>query len=102
MTLTSKGEEPMTSVALTEAADVILSFGAAMMRAGNTASRSREWIEVVARKLGFEAVSVSLSLDSITVSLRRSGILATAMREIGPPGINAIKIAALERLAKTA
>jgi uncharacterized membrane protein YjjP (DUF1212 family) len=73
-----------------------------MMRAGNTASRTREWTEVVARELGFDAVSISLSLDSITVSLSRSGVRTTAMREIGPPGINAIRIAALEHLAKTA
>jgi uncharacterized membrane protein YjjP (DUF1212 family) len=101
MTLVSKREDQTTSAALTEAADVVPSFGASMMRAGNTASRTREWVEVVARKLGFDAVSVSLSLDSITASLRQSGVRATTMREIGPPRINAIRIAALERLAKT-
>jgi uncharacterized membrane protein YjjP (DUF1212 family) len=102
MTLISKMEDHTTSAAPTEAADVALSFGASMMRAGNTASRTREWVGVVARKLGFDAVSVSLSLDSITASLRRSGTWTTTMREIGPPGINAIRIAALEQLAQTA
>jgi len=101
MTSSSKGEDHC-SAALTEAADVVLSFGASMMRAGNTASRTSEWVEVVARKLGFDAVSLSLSLDSITASLHRSGAQTTAMREIGPAGINAIRIAALEQLAKTA
>jgi hypothetical protein len=49
MTLVSKREDQATSAAVTEAADVVLSFGASMMRAGNTASRTREWVEVVAR-----------------------------------------------------
>jgi uncharacterized membrane protein YjjP (DUF1212 family) len=101
MTLIAKGED-QSSAALTEAADVVLSFGALMMRAGNTASRTREWVEVLAPKLGFDAVSIGLSLDNITASLRRSGAWTTTMREIGPSGISAIRIAALERLARTA
>jgi hypothetical protein len=33
-----------------EALDVLLQFGALMLRSGNTAARTREWIEVMARK----------------------------------------------------
>jgi uncharacterized membrane protein YjjP (DUF1212 family) len=80
--------------------DVLLAFGALMMRAGNTATRTREWIGVTARTMGFEAISISLSLDSITASVRRSGECVTAVREIGPPGINVWRIAELEQLAK--
>ena len=80
--------------------DVLLAFGALMMRAGNTAARTREWMGVTARKMGFEAISISLSLDSITASVRRSGERVTAVREIGPPGINVWRIAELEQLAK--
>ncbi len=72
-----------------------------MLRSGNTAARTREWIEVVARKMGFDSVAVSLSLDAITASVRRAGERTTAMREIGPPGINAWRIGELERLART-
>jgi uncharacterized membrane protein YjjP (DUF1212 family) len=71
-----------------------------MLRAGNTAARTREWIEVIAHKMGSDVVSVSLSLDNITASVRRSGEWVTRTREIGPPGINAWRIAELERLAK--
>jgi uncharacterized membrane protein YjjP (DUF1212 family) len=81
--------------------EVLLWLGALMLRAGNTAIRTREWMEVVARKMGFDALSVSLTLDSITASVCRSGEWATAMREIGPPGINAWRIGELEQLAKT-
>jgi len=81
--------------------DVLLGFGTLMMRAGNTATRTREWFEVIGSKMGFDAISISLSLDSITASVRRSDERITAMREIGAPGINVWRIAELEQLAKT-
>ena len=56
----------------------------------------------MARKMGFDAVSLSLSIDSITASVRRSEERATSMREIGPPAINASRIAELEQLAREA
>jgi uncharacterized membrane protein YjjP (DUF1212 family) len=86
----------------TEAMDVLLRFGASMLRSGNTAARTREWIEVMARKMGFDAVAVSLSMDSITVTVSRSGESATTMGEIGAPGVNVSRIADLEELAKAA
>jgi uncharacterized membrane protein YjjP (DUF1212 family) len=85
----------------TDAIEVLLDFGASMMRAGNTAARTREWIEAIGRKMGFDVISISLSLDSITASVRRSSERVTAMREIGPPGINVWRIAELEKLART-
>jgi uncharacterized membrane protein YjjP (DUF1212 family) len=54
----------------------------------------------MAKKLGFDAISLNLSLDNIIASVRRGGERFTAMREIGPPGIDAGRIAALEQLAK--
>ena len=81
------------SVALSEATEALLWFGALMLRAGNTATRTREWIEVITRKMGFEDVSVSFSLDSIAASVRCGGERVTTIREIGPPGINAWRIA---------
>src|SRR6478609_1535778 len=84
-----------------DAVGVLMWFGALMLRSGNTATRTRAWIDVIARQMGFAAVAVSLSLDSITVSVRRSGEWVTTMREIGPPGINAWRIAELAQLART-
>ena len=80
---------------------MLLSFAASMLRAGNTATRTRGRIEVIARKMDIDEVWVSLSLDSISASIRRAGEWTTAMREIGPPGINAGRIVELERLAKS-
>ena len=82
--------------------DVLLWLGAMMLRAGNTAARTREWLGVMARTLGCDAISMSLTLDSIAASVRRAGASVTAMREIGPPGINVWRIGELEQLAKKA
>jgi uncharacterized membrane protein YjjP (DUF1212 family) len=103
MALISKRNQETTTAAQTEAVNVVLLFGASMMRAGNTANGTQKWAEVLARrKLGFDEVSVSLSLDSIIASLRRSDTWTTTMRAVGPTRMNASRIAALENLAKTA
>src|SRR5262245_12217474 len=98
---TSSIEGVAESAVPPDAVDVLLRFGAAMLRAGNTAIRTREWLEVMAPNLGFATVSVALSLDSITITVIRSGVSATAMREIGHPGVNVSRIGELEQLAKT-
>lgn len=84
----------------TDALEVLTQFGASMLRAGNTAIRARELMELMALKLGFDAFAVNLSLDSITVNGRRSGQWTTIMRMLGPPGVNAWRIGQLEQLAK--
>jgi uncharacterized membrane protein YjjP (DUF1212 family) len=91
-----------TSGLLDDAVAVLLDFGAAAMRAGNTARRTREWMEMLANNMGLDAVSVSLSFDDITVGARCSGQRAMAMRDLEPAGINGWRIGELEELAKTA
>jgi uncharacterized membrane protein YjjP (DUF1212 family) len=94
--------ETNATAALThEAVGVLLQFGSLMVRSGNTATRARAWTELIANKIGFDAMSVNVSLDCITVSGFYSGEPVTAMRNIAPPGINAYRIAELERLAKS-
>ncbi|MBX9841449.1 MAG: threonine/serine exporter family protein [Xanthobacteraceae bacterium] len=70
-----------------------------MLRSGNTAFRTREWMEVLGRKLGFDQLSVGITLDSIVVTGRRGTLTTTLVREIGPPGVDAARIGALENLA---
>ncbi|MEJ0078338.1 MAG: threonine/serine exporter family protein [Alphaproteobacteria bacterium] len=84
-----------------DALDVLVRFGAAMLQAGNTAFRTRKWIDAIAPKLGFETVSIIVSLDSIAANVRHRGEWLTAMRQLGPPGINVSRIAQLEQLART-
>jgi len=80
--------------------DVLMQFGTSMLRAGNTAVRTRECMDAMARKMDLDLVAVSLSLDSITATVRSSGHCATVMRAIGPPGVNAWRIGELEQLAR--
>ena len=89
-----------TSTTPADALDVLLRFGVLMLQVGNTAVRTRQWIDVLAPKLGFGAVSAIVSLDSITLSVRQGSGWLTAMRQLGPPGINVSRIAQLEELGK--
>ena len=90
-----------TSITPADALDVLLRFGALTLQSGNTAVRTRTWIDAIAPKLGFDTISATVSLDSITVSVRHGGEWLTAMRQLGPPGINVSRIAQLEELART-
>lgn len=91
----------ITSVPPADALEALLRFGAMMLQAGNTAVRTRWCVSAITPKVGFEATSVIVSLDSITISIRCRGEWLTGMREIGPPGINILRIAQLEQLART-
>jgi uncharacterized membrane protein YjjP (DUF1212 family) len=82
--------------------EVLAGFGASMLRAGHTAARTREWMEALSRKLGFDDLAVGITLDSIVTSGRRDGRTTTAVQEIGVPGVNAARIGALENLAGSA
>lgn len=95
-------EPKRTPTSLNDGVDALTCFGAAMWRAGSTAIRTREWIEVVARKMDFDAVALSLSLENVTASVCRSGEWATATRMIEPPAVNTWRIGQLENLARAA
>ncbi len=86
---------------LTDALECLLRFGASMLRAGDTAFRVREWMGVIARAMGLDALSVQVALGGITATARRGDERATLVNEIGPPGINAWRLGALEHLART-
>src|SRR5690349_13433338 len=88
--------------ALNEVLELLLHFGAAMMRSGNTAIRTREWMEVLARKMGCDATAVNLSVDTVEVNVTRAGERAMSMCEVGPPGINAWRISEFEQLVRAA
>ena len=85
-----------------DAFEVLFSFGALMWRAGSTAIRTREWMEVLAKKMGFESMAVGLSLENMTVSARGPNGQITAMRAVAPQSLNARRIAELEDLARAA
>ena len=82
--------------------DVLLALACAMVRGGSTASRTREWLIVLAQKMGFDAVSVNVSIDAVSITAGRSGTFTTGMREVGPPMVDTSRIVALEQIAKNA
>ncbi len=92
----------MTADRPAEAFDILVRFGALMWRAGNTAIRTHEWMKLLAVKMGYDALAVSFSLETISASARRSDEWITAVRAIGPPAVNAARLAELEQLARTA
>ena len=87
---------------LCDAADGLLWLGASMLRAGSTAFRTRECMDMLAKKLSFDEISVALTFDSVIASARRAGEWITMAREIGLPGVNAWRIGELEQLAQKA
>lgn len=86
-------------ISLTESLDVVLRFGALMLRAGDTAFRVRDSMVELAAHLGIDRLSVQIAINGMTASAQRGGELVTVAREIGPPGIDAARISALEWLA---
>ena len=71
-----------------DALEILLRFAAAMLGAGGTAAQARRWMDAMAYQMGFDTLSVSLTLTSVVASARRGGEQVTMMREAGPPGIN--------------
>ena len=80
--------------------EVLLRFGAMMLRAGDTAFRVSDSMKSLASRLGVESLSIQIALDGMTATARRDDELVTITSEIGPPGINAWRISALEKLAR--
>jgi len=86
---------------LAEALEVLLRFGTLMLRAGDTAFRVRDSMGMLATSMGIESLSLHVTIDGMTATVRRNGEQVTVASEVSPPGINAWRIGALERLART-
>jgi len=92
---------PPSSALLTEMLEEVLRFGTQLLRAGHDACRVRQLMGMVARGMGFDALSMQLELGSITASGRRGSERVTLVREVGAPGLNTWRIDVLEELACT-
>lgn len=85
----------------TEAAlDVLMRFGAAMLRSGDTAFRVRDAMGVLAQSLGIERLAVHITIGGMTATAHTGAETVTLAREVAPLGVDASRIAALERLAR--
>lgn len=77
-------------------------LGSMMLQAGSAAFRVREWMETVASRLGIERLVVHISVDGMVATAWRDGMHVTLASDNGPPGIDAWRLGALERLARDA
>jgi uncharacterized membrane protein YjjP (DUF1212 family) len=91
------GEEP-----LAEALSVLTRFGALLLRAGDAAFRVRETMGLLAKAMGVEGLQVHIALNSMVATACQDGQQTTLTREIPPLGINAWRIATLDRFARSA
>jgi uncharacterized membrane protein YjjP (DUF1212 family) len=87
-------------VSLIEALDVLLRFGALMLCAGDTAFRVRDSMAMLAKSMAIDSLSLHITIDGMTATVRRGSERVTLASEVAPLGINAWRIAALERLAR--
>ena len=85
---------------LAEALEVLLRFGTLMLRAGDTAFRVRDSMGMLATTMGIDSLSLHITINGMTATVRRKDELVTLASEVSPPGINAWRIGALERLAR--
>ena len=58
---------------LTAALDVVLRFGAAMLRSGDTAFRVRDAMGLVAKALGIEHLAVHITIGGMTATAQAGG-----------------------------
>ena len=78
----------------------LLRFGGLMLRAGETAFRVRRSMQVLARGLGFESLSVQLVASNLIASGRRNGKISTQVRDVEVPRVDTERMGALEALAR--
>ena len=86
---------------LRDVLDVLLRFGTMMLRAGDTAFRVRNSMGLLASNMGANSLSLQVTIDGMTATIRRGGEYATLAIEVAPLGINAWRIGELERLARS-
>src|SRR5580765_2459965 len=87
--------------ALADSLDVLLRFGAAMLRSGDTAFRVRDAMGLLAGNLGIDRIAVHITLGGMTGTAQAGGQSVTLAREVAPLGIDASRTAALEQLARS-
>jgi len=91
----------MRRTELIQQLSVLLRFGALMLRSGDTAFRVRDAMGQLAGKLGIDCLDVAITLGHLAATAEAGGESVTLVREAGPLGVDASRIAALFRLAQT-
>jgi uncharacterized membrane protein YjjP (DUF1212 family) len=92
----------LTGSFLSEALDVLLRYGALLLRAGDAAFRVHDDMQRLADRLGIEQLDLLVTLTGLTATARHHDEVVTLARQVGPLGINSSRLGALERLAAEA
>ena len=67
---------PEQEVPLADSLDVLLRFGAAMLRSGDTAFRVRDAMGLLAGSLGIDRIAVHITLGGMTATAQAGGRVA--------------------------
>ena len=67
---------------LAEALEVLLRFGTLMLRAGDTAFRVRDSMGMVATSMGIEGLSLHITINGMTATVRRNGRFVVESHEV--------------------
>jgi len=89
-----------STAAATSRLEELLRFGGLMLSAGETAFRVRRSMQILARRLGFESLSVQLVASNLIASGRRNGEIATQVRDVAVPRVDTQRMGALEALTR--
>jgi len=87
---------------LADSLDVLLRYGALMLRSGDAAFRVHDAAQRLAPRLGIDALALLVTVTGMTATARRGGEQVTLVRHVEPLGINAWRLGSLERLADEA
>lgn len=79
--------------------DVVLRAGILMLGAGTSGLRVREVMRAVAGTVGLRRIRALVTYTEIVLTIRRRATFRTQVAEIGCPGVNAHRIAMLQRFA---
>lgn len=98
MTSTLPHTDDLEPVALVRESGIILRVGTMLLGAGSGSYRVKIAMKQVGRALGIDSVDAQVTVNEITATARRGPIFRTEVAQSRSIGVNAHRIATLERL----
>ena len=98
MTSTLPHTDDLDPVALVRESGIILRVGTMLLGAGSGSYRVKIAMKQVGRALGIDSVDAQVTVNEITATARRGSIFRTEVAQSRSIGVNAHRIATLERL----
>ena len=101
MTTSLSHTDDLEPVALVRESGIILRVGTLLLGAGSGSYRVKIAMKQVGRALGIDSVDAQVTVNEITATARRGSIFRTEVAQSRSIGVNAHRIASLERLCAT-